>query len=233
MDGALRTSYSQFGEDITARNLLRRVKQGFYVDVGAHHPFRHSNTAVFHIMGWNGVTVEPVQDRVDEFNRLRPHATNLRAAIHNTEDTVTLHKFRKGLANTIVEERVEGLSQDHTPDGEEVVPALSLNDLFDRHVPAGTRVNYLSIDIEGYDTEAVLAFDLGRHQPDVVCVEIHRPNLLALGTDPIMAHMSAHGYQLFAINIFSFTFVNIRSAADHLGIPRVARLYEASHPDKA
>jgi hypothetical protein len=40
--------------------------------------------------------------------------------------------------------------------------------------------------------------------------------------------MTEHGYQLFAINIYSVTFVNLKAAAEHLRIPRVAKLREAT-----
>lgn len=221
-------TYSQFGEDITAQNLLRNVQSGFYVDVGAHHPLRHSNTAALHILGWQGVTVEPVRAQHEAFTRMRPHATNLRAAIHNDHDSVTIYKFRKGLANTIIPERGRELAETHDAQGEETVPALSLNDLFERHVPADTHVNYLTVDIEGYDVPAILAFDLDRHRPDVICVEIYRPDMLALGQDPVVRHLTDHGYQLYAINIFSFTFVDVEAAAGRLGVGRAVRLHEAS-----
>jgi FkbM family methyltransferase len=221
-------SYSQFGEDITAANLFRNLDSGFYVDVGAHHPLRHSNTAIFHIRGWQGVTVEPMQRGFRAFQRLRPHAINVRAAIHNEADRVTLYKFRGGLSNTTIEERAKDLSKGKEAVGEEVVPALSLNSVFERHVPEGVHVNYLSVDIEGYDPEAILAFDLDKYRPDVVCMEIYRPDMLALGTNDAVKYMSEHGYQLYAINVFSFTFVNVQAAAEHLRVPRVARLHEVT-----
>ncbi|HET7193934.1 MAG TPA: FkbM family methyltransferase [Nocardioides sp.] len=221
-------TYSQFGEDITAANLLRNVKSGFYVDIGAHHPLRHSNTALLHMKGWQGVTLEPNLEGFRAFKRFRPHAINVRAAIHNEADSVTLYKFRGGLSSTTMEERAESLRESKEPVGEEVVPALKLNDVFDRYVPEGVHVNYLSVDIEGYDTEAILAFDLATYQPDVVCIEIHRPDMLALGENAAVKYMTEHGYQLFAINIYSVTFVNLKAAAEHLRIPRVAKLREAT-----
>jgi FkbM family methyltransferase len=223
-----RLSYSQFGEDITAANLLRNVRFGFYVDIGAHHPLRHSNTALFHIKGWQGVNVEPMSQSLRAFRRFRPHAINVRAAIHREADSVTLYKFRGGLSNTTVEKRAEGMGASKDIVGEEVVPALSLNDVFERHVPEGVHVNYLTVDIEGYDTEAILAFDLDRYRPDVVCIEIHRPDMMALGKNVVVRYMSDRGYQLYAINVFSFTFVNIEAAAERLNVPRVAKLYETS-----
>jgi FkbM family methyltransferase len=223
-----RLSYSQFGEDITAQNLLRNVGSGFYVDIGAHHPLRHSNTAMLHMKGWQGVTVEPMLQGFRAFQRFRPHAINVRAAIHNEKDSVTLYKFRGGLANTVMKERAEDMRESKEVVGEEVVPALNLNGVFERHVPEGVRVNYLTVDIEGYDTEAILAFDLDKYRPDVVCIEIHRPDMLALGEHAAVKHLSGHGYQLYAINVFSFTFANIEAAAKELRIPRVARLHEVT-----
>jgi FkbM family methyltransferase len=223
-----RLSYSQFGEDITAQNLLRNVGSGFYVDIGAHHPLRHSNTAMLHMKGWQGVTVEPMLQGFRAFQRFRPHAINVRAAIHNEKDSVTLYKFRGGLANTVMKERAEDMRESKEVIGEEVVPALNLNGVFERHVPEGVRVNYLTVDIEGYDTEAILAFDLDKYRPDVVCIEIHRPDMLALGEHAAVKHLSGHGYQLYAINVFSFTFANIEAAAKELRIPRVARLHEVT-----
>lgn len=217
-----RLSYSQFGEDIMAQNALRRVSPGFYVDVGAHHPLKLSNTALLHLRGWDGINVEPQAEAIKAFEEHRPRALNLRAAIHNELDTVTLHKFKGGRIDTVIPDRAEQLAQDKESVGEEVVPAMSLNRLFTDHVPEGVRVNYFSLDIEGYDTEALLAFDLDRHRPDVICVELHRYNVLALGDDPVVRHLKDHGYHPFAINIMSFTFVR-EDAAKRLGMHRLDR----------
>lgn len=40
-------SYAQEGEDLVVNRLLEGKKDGFYVDVGAHHPYRFSNTYFF------------------------------------------------------------------------------------------------------------------------------------------------------------------------------------------
>lgn len=219
-----KVSYSQFGEDISAQNALRNVSHGFYVDVGAHHPLRLSNTAHFHLRGWDGINVEPRLEAIREFEVHRPRATNLRAAVHNDLETVTLHKFRGGRVDTVVPDRAARQRQhaDKVATGEEVVPALSLNRLFEEHVPAGVTVNYLTVDIEGYDEEALLAFDLDRHRPDVLCVEIHRYDVLRLGEHPVVCHLKDHGYHLFAINIMSFTFVR-EASAERLRLNRLDR----------
>jgi FkbM family methyltransferase len=213
-------SYSQFGEDIVARHALRQVSRGFYVDVGAHHPLKLSNTALMHFEGWDGINVEPRLDAIEEFEKYRPRALNLRAAIHNDLEFVTLHKFQGGRVDTVVPDRARGLSAKKKFIGEETVPAMSLNKLFDTYVPEVTHVNYLSVDIEGYDKEAILAFDLHRHRPDVICVELHKFDVHTLARLPIVRHLSEAGYHLYSISVLSITFVR-KDAAGRLGLWQV------------
>jgi FkbM family methyltransferase len=220
-----KVTYSQFGEDITAQHLLSEVESGFYVDIGAHHPIKHSNTAALHLLGWHGLNVEPMRQGHRLFQRFRPHAINVRAAIHNELDEVTLYKFRGGLTNTVLEDRAVNLRKNKEAVGEEVVPALDLNQVFERHVPDGVHVNYLSVDIEGYDTQALLAFDLTTHRPDVICVEIHELDMLAMGTHPVVRFLGEHGYYPYSVNVMSFTFVNL-DAVERLGQRRALRLQD-------
>jgi hypothetical protein len=42
-----RRSYSQEGEDLILAGLIGDRPRGFYVDIGAHHPHRFSNTFIF------------------------------------------------------------------------------------------------------------------------------------------------------------------------------------------
>jgi hypothetical protein len=50
-------SYSQEGEDMILQRMFGEKKHGFYVDVGAHHPRRFSNTYSFYRRGWSGINI--------------------------------------------------------------------------------------------------------------------------------------------------------------------------------
>jgi hypothetical protein len=52
-------SYSQHQEDLLIDLLLGQKATGFYVDVGANHPVRNSNTKRFSDRGWTGINAEP------------------------------------------------------------------------------------------------------------------------------------------------------------------------------
>ena len=52
-----RISYSQEGEDLVVDRLLNGKRNGFYVEVGCHHPYRYSNTFMFYKKGWRGICI--------------------------------------------------------------------------------------------------------------------------------------------------------------------------------
>ena len=45
--GSIRGSFSEHGEDVFIQERLGKKNAGFYVDIGASHPFRISNTFYF------------------------------------------------------------------------------------------------------------------------------------------------------------------------------------------
>lgn len=53
-------AYSQEGEDLVLNRIFGEQATGYYVDVGAHHPFRFSNTAIFYKKGWCGINIDPL-----------------------------------------------------------------------------------------------------------------------------------------------------------------------------
>ena len=51
-------SYSQEGEDMVLKRIFDKQTKGFYIDVGAHHPKRFSNTYNFYLKGWKGINID-------------------------------------------------------------------------------------------------------------------------------------------------------------------------------
>ena len=50
--------YSQNGEDLILNRFLENKEKGFFIDVGAHHPIRFSNTYFFYKKGWSGINID-------------------------------------------------------------------------------------------------------------------------------------------------------------------------------
>jgi hypothetical protein len=71
-DGYAIKSYSQEGEDMILQRIFENQPCGFYVDVGAHHPKRFSNTYFFYKKGWRGINIEAMVGSRQLFNKMRP-----------------------------------------------------------------------------------------------------------------------------------------------------------------
>ena len=56
-----RYSFSQEGEDLLIDRMFDGQSVGFYVDVGAHHPTRFSNTYLLYLRGWRGINIDATQ----------------------------------------------------------------------------------------------------------------------------------------------------------------------------
>ena len=95
-----RRFYSQAGEDMLLSLYYEGKKhKGFYVDVGAHHPYRFSNTAYFYKRGWRGINIEPTPSLFKAFPRRRRRDINLNVGIGNGEK-LTFYVFNEGALNT-------------------------------------------------------------------------------------------------------------------------------------
>ena len=57
--------YSQNKEDIFVLNYFKKKNNGFYVDVGCHHPTRINNTYLLYKHGWRGVNIDMSKFRQD------------------------------------------------------------------------------------------------------------------------------------------------------------------------
>src|SRR5215207_3271493 len=94
------SSYAQEGEDLVLRRLFEERTTGFFVDVGAHHPRRFSNTYLFYRAGWRGINVEPNPDLTPLFARERPRDVTLQLGVSDVPGMLTYFRFNDGALNT-------------------------------------------------------------------------------------------------------------------------------------
>ena len=76
-------SYAQDGEDVALAAFYDTQKgyKGFYVDIGAHHPKRFSNTYFFYKKGWSGINIDAMPGSMHGFRLLRTRDINLEMGI--------------------------------------------------------------------------------------------------------------------------------------------------------
>ena len=169
-------SFSQCGEDMIARFYLQQPK-GFYIDIGAYHPKRISNTYHFYLKGWSGINIDGSKKSVELFNKMRPNDVNLHCCVGLPKSTSTVDFYMFDIAelNTFNKKALPDILKYHkqTPVAVEKIELHSLRNILDEHMPLDKNIDLLSIDAEGADEEILLSNNWDRHRPKVLIVEKH------------------------------------------------------------
>jgi FkbM family methyltransferase len=187
MSGDRFVSYAQNQEDVVlARALHPDNRGGFWVDVGAGDPVLDSVTAAFAERGWRGVNVEPLPREHERLCAARPADTNLRVALGARAGVGKLfvepaEKPERGDPDAPIDRgastMVPELAERYRADGQEFtaieVPIWTLAQVVADHVRGP--VDFLKVDVEGFEREVLAGADWSSFRPRVVVMEATVP----------------------------------------------------------
>jgi FkbM family methyltransferase len=135
--------------------------KGFFVEVGAYHPFDHSLTAALESRGWNGILIEPIPI----------HAAALRA--HRRARVFELacgSPERHGQAAIIsVAGALSNLRNESNDWPKMVVTIATLDSIVERS--GVEEIDFLSIDVEGLEIDVLRGFTFSRYRPRLILIE--------------------------------------------------------------
>lgn len=167
-----RISFAQNGEDLIVGNLFQQlnIARPRYLDIGAHHPYLLSNTALFYGLGARGMNIEPDPHLHASFVRHRPGDINLNIGVAAAAGTLTFYQMQERSLSTFSADTARRLAQDgHTLIEREIpVPVRPISQILADH---GFRPDFLTIDAEGMDLEILRGYNFVRDRPAVICAE--------------------------------------------------------------
>jgi FkbM family methyltransferase len=166
-------SFAQYGEDIIVSSIfaLRGISTPSYIDVGAHHPFYLSNTALLSQRGSRGINVEPNPEHLASFVRHRPKDTNLNIGIGSKRSTETYYCFEDSTLNTFsAHDAATFEAQGHKSMSKLKLDILPILEIVMRH-SKGLFPDFLSIDVEGMEIAILSSIEFDHCYPKVICVE--------------------------------------------------------------
>lgn len=200
LDGYSIKSYSQEGEDMILRRIFEKQQVGFYVDVGAHHPRRFSNTYFFYKRGWRGINIEPNPDVSRLFQSARPRDINLQLGVSDTPGSMTYYQFDETALNTFDSEIVNSrlVKTDYKLISTREVDVARLDQILNNYLPTNTKPDYFSIDVEGFDLVVLKSNDWKRFRPTCVLVEEIGTSVEDVMHSEIFKYMNEQQYLLVA-----------------------------------
>ena len=193
-----RISYAQEAEDLLLFNVFKRQREGFYVDVGAHHPIRFSNTHIFYAYGWSGINIDAHPESLALFEQDRPRDTNLEVAISDRAEPLTFYMFDETAVSSFDETLSKGPRREqYTIHGTRELVPRRLDDVLAEHLPPETKIDFLNIDVEGHDLNVLRSTDWTRFRPTFVLCESLAHSPAEVADDPHYQFMIGQSYALY------------------------------------
>lgn len=210
-NGYYTKSYSQEGEDLILRRLFGGQKSGFYVDVGAHHPKRFSNTYLFYLAGWNGINIDAMPGSMKIFNKIRPRDINIEKPVSEKKEVLTYYAFNdpalNGFSKKLSDERKNNKNDYHVV-FEKDIETSTLTKILSTNLPKDQKIDFLSIDVEGLDFMVLKSNDFNIFKPKVILIEILGSTLNDIEDNEITNFLKDQEYQVYAKAINTVIFIS-------------------------
>lgn len=221
-------SYAQELEDLILYDVLKDVKNGFYIDVGANDPWIISVTKAFYEKGWYGINIDPLEEMWQLLSEDRKRDINLNVGAGDAEGELEL-SVNGGLSsvcNDIVEEA--------SKKGIEIrkVPIKTLTQICDEYCPVGQEIAFCKIDVENFEREVLMGLDLKKYRPKVFAIEATLPCTDIPCYDNWESILLENGYELaysYGINRY-YTEVSNNLKNKFVGVDKLLEKYEVFCP---
>lgn len=158
---------------------------GFFIELGAHDGLFQSNTAFLEFSrGWTGVLIEPSKNVYDECVINRPNSKCFNCACVSSD-----YKDTYILGNFIGDPTSSADSRRQAPSFLFHVKAATLTHILDSIVPPIKEIDFLSLDVEGYELAVLGGLDFNKYRPKFMLIEIY-----IMDYDSIILFLSKNGY---------------------------------------
>lgn len=197
--------------DIKILPYLQNIEKGFFVEAGALDGLFMSNTKILEDLGWNGLLIEPSPKAAKKCleNRKNPVINCALVSKDFKEEKATGDFFFDGEegigAWSGIHKNLYGLKASMS------VPAYTLDKILkEMNV---SKVDFLSLDVEGYEMEALKGIDFTTTEISFILVEV---NLKDYSLEDMNSYLGQFGYK------------NIRNMS---GFSKEMKGWDASHQD--
>lgn len=191
--------FSQESEDLILKSLFINKEKGFYVDIGAHHPIRFSNTYMLYCQGWRGINVDSMPGSMAAFKEVRTRDINLELGVSCENGEREFHIFEEPALNTFDAE----LAKQRIADGWKLkcvaqCTTKTINSILETYLPEHVQIDLLTIDIEGLDELVLCGLDFSRYRPAVIVCEILDSDFDTVLKSKTASVLKQQGYVLYS-----------------------------------
>ena len=197
-------SYSFNAVDLIINYIFKDQNTGTYVDIGAQHPISNNNTYLLFKRGWSGVNIDLDKKNIDLFNLSRPRDINLNFAISDKQQEVELYFYHDASPINTLNKQVADF-QKASVKSVKRINSYTLNNILEK-IDFKKKIDYMNIDVEGYEEKVLSGFDINRYKPNVISVEFLdlKMNELEIKNNNIDRLIGSNLYKYFTNNDYYF-----------------------------
>ena len=186
--------YAEFAEDIMVSRIFKNLKKGFYLDIGAYHPYKGSLTYNLYKNGWNGMNFDISQSSIDLFNIARPRDININCAISDFNGET--HYYENSPIN-----QQNSLVNQNKNQKKIKVESYKLSEILKLHNI--DKADFINIDTEGTELKVLTGIDFKTVNPFLLTIEDNSFNLKNENKEKKINFLREKKYEL--INIIGVT----------------------------
>jgi FkbM family methyltransferase len=212
-----KTSFSQCGEDLIIRFIFDRIgiQKPSYIDIGAHHPFFLSNTAIFYKSGSCGINIEPDPALFKKIAAKRKRDINLNIGLAPSIGTMNFYRMNPSTLSTFSREEAIVLQKEagYQLSTIEKIPVDNLENIIKKY-HADVFPDFLSLDVEGLELDILKQIDFKNNYPKVLCLEtlssstlFSNTNDLFLKDEELIDFVLRFDYKVYADTLINTIFV--------------------------
>lgn len=189
--------FSQLGQEALVLAYTENVSRPFYLEIGAFHPYKYSNTATLReVFEWEGCSVDPSSETFESFA-----AAGLSQRLVNkgvAPDSGLMYLIENGAFSRTSDSQLNNAIP---------VEVIGIKHLI-KTLPV---ITYLSLDIEGGEFEILKAYPWSESRPIVITVEHNQDTSVEHAIDELLISLN-YKRVLSSLSCFESWYVDVRQA---------------------
>ena len=189
--------YGQMGEDIFIKNFFQKEKKGTYIDVGCFHPIKYNNTYVLYKMGWRGINIDIDDIKIEGFRWLRSQDHNVCSAVSQQKGVVSY--WSNGFYTPTITMDEEFVKNKHGKKYQYIKKTTTskpLTQIIDESPFSNQEIDFLSIDVEGFDYNVLSSLDFKKYSPTLIAIESQKDNFTDIQKEDSYQYLISKNYEL-------------------------------------
>ena len=192
-------SYSQIGQDIWVREVLKNKMNGYFLDIGAHDGIYLSNTYVLEKnFNWKGICIDANPAIIDRLKANRGNSVCLNKLLDSKKTDqyflIVDQNDQSGVFSKVLTHEEYRQAQQNKDLNIKTMETSLIKDILKEH-NAPKIIDYMSVDIEGKEIEFLNSFPFDQYQVQCLTVEHNEPHEGSYRRNMIRHILSNHGYK--------------------------------------